>query len=606
MKKCLIVLSICSVVLFLSMSPRMRDGRYRGVEQTLDYFRVNASSFAESTADLQQSIKQLDKNNPASVDKAITSLKECRLRFKNIEFFFNYFFRSLSVIYNAPAVVEVEEPFLEYREPIGLQVIASLLFADDPFAEKEQLVAQASLVYEAAGDLHALLYQLPVTDEQVLESIQLELINVMTLGIAGFDTPELKTGISESKQTLLALQEVLQPFLTSSKESDSVRFYMNAAIEFIHKNESFDVFDRLGFLTGAALPLQECLRYFIRKEGLELNTTGVLNYKTVNIFRPGAIDINHTLEVDSAMAALGKTLFFEKALSGNRTRSCATCHQPEKYFTDGLVKSIALDGHSTVQRNSPTLLYAAFQYSQFWDGRVKHLEEQIKDVLQNPVEMNADHQQIITYLKTDKHYAAKFDQLFGNTQKDSTISIANVASSIAAFIKTLAPFQSPFDRYMNGDKTALTKEQVNGFNLFMGKAMCGTCHTAPMFNGLTPPLYERTVLEIVGTTNSNNFTAPALSADSGRYATYPIDFYMGAFKTPGLRNVAHTAPYMHNGALSTLEDVLVFYNKGGGQGLGLHVPNQTLSGDSLQLSTAEMANVISFLHSLSDPQYSFR
>jgi cytochrome c peroxidase len=601
MKKCLIILSICCVVFFLSMSPHIRDGRHRGVEQTLDYFRVNATSFAESTADLQQSIKQLDKNNPASVDKALTSLKECRLRFKSIEFFFNYFFRSLSSIYNAPPVIEVEEPFLEYREPIGLQVIASLLFADDPFAEKEQLLAQASLVYESAGDLHALLYQLPVTDEQILESIQLELINVMTLGIAGFDTPELKTGVIEAKQTLLAVREVLHPFLTNSPESDSVRFYMNAAIEFIHKIESFDAFDRLGFLTGGALPLQEHLRYFIRKEGLELNTTGVLNYTTANIFRSDAFNINNVLTVDSAMAALGRILFFEKALSGNHTRSCATCHQPEKYFTDGLVKSMSLDGRSTVQRNAPTLLYAAFQYSQFWDGRVKHLEEQIKNVLQNPAEMNADHQQIITYLKTDKRYANKFDQLFGNKQNDSAVSIENVALSIAAFIKTLAPFQSAFDRYLNGDKRALTKQQINGFNLFMGKAMCGTCHTAPLFNGLTPPFYERTVLEIIGTTNSSDFTIPVLSDDSGRYATYPIDFYKGAFKTPGLRNVANTAPYMHNGALTTLEEVLVFYNKGGGQGLGLHVPNQTLAGDSLQLSTAEMANVISFLHSLSDP-----
>jgi cytochrome c peroxidase len=167
-------------------------------------------------------------------------------------------------------------------------------------------------------------------------------------------------------------------------------------------------------------------------------------------------------------------------------------------------------------------------------------------------------------------------------------------------METLSPFNSPFDKYIAGDKNALTKQQIRGFNLFMGKAQCGTCHYAPVFNGLIPPLYKRTEFEILGTTKNTDFKNPELDADSGRYTTFPTKYYMGAFKTPTVRNIARTAPYMHNGAFATLEQVLEFYNKGGGVGLGLNVPMQTLSPKPLQLDSSEVNDIISFLHSLTD------
>ncbi len=134
----------------------------------------------------------------------------------------------------------------------------------------------------------------------------------------------------------------------------------------------------------------------------------------------------------------------------------------------------------------------------------------------------------------------------------------------------------------------------------MGKAQCGTCHFAPVFNGLIPPLYKRTELEVLGVTRNVDFTKPQLDTDSGRFASFPIIFYMGAFKTPTVRNVAKTAPYMHNGAFPTLEKVLDFYNKGGGEGLGLNVPTQTLSPKPLKLDSNEVRNIIEFLNSLTD------
>ncbi|MFI5128424.1 MAG: cytochrome-c peroxidase [Chitinophagales bacterium] len=592
------LIGLCVGLLSLTIVPKKLEAI--GVESTLNYFKQQSVSFAQSTADLQEKIRKIKDSDPSKLASAKGALKKCRLQYKNIEFFLNYFFSTVAIIYNAPPVPEAEEPFLEYRDPTGLQVIEQLLFSAKPEKQKKEMLQQVSLIRTAAEDLNSLLYNLPIDDAQILESIRLELISVMTQGIAGFDAPELKTGISEAKQVLTAFQLLLSPYLdTKGRMADSVTYYLNAAVKRTG-NSNFNSFDRLDFLTNAALPFEHYLNLFIRENGFGLNTVKALNYEADNLFDPRAIIVNDNREISPALVALGRKLFFETVLSGNNSRSCATCHQPEKYFTDGLTKSITMDGVSTVKRNAPTLLYSAFQYSQFWDGSVKNFEDQVKTVLRNPIEMNADHVVIVKRLKDKEHYVHDFNGAFPGNKEQDAITIDNVVLSISAFLKTLAPFDSPFDRYIRGDNTAMNPEQKKGFNLFMGKALCGTCHTAPLFNGLTPPLYNKTSLEVVGTTTNINFKSPHLDPDSGRYATYRLAFLKGAFKTPGLRDIAKTAPYMHNGQFPTLESVLDFYNKGGGQGMGLKVPNQTLSSTPLKLTKEEIRSIIAFFQSLTD------
>ena len=179
--------------------------------------------------------------------------------------------------------------------------------------------------------------------------------------------------------------------------------------------------------------------------------------------------------------------------------------------------------------------------------------------------------------------------------------IASIAKAIAAYIRTLHPQNSPFDKYIQGGPDSLlTTSQVRGANLFMGKAQCATCHFMPLFNGLIPPDYTVTEFEVLGTTRTDRLDEPQLSKDQGRYNVYPLPFFKGAFKTPTVRNTAVTAPYMHNGAFHSLEKVLEFYNKGGGQGLGLSMPSQTLSSHALGLTKKEMQDIIRFLHALTD------
>lgn len=603
MRKFLVLLALGVCVVILGLINPSLDERNIGVDTTLAYFKEHAVGFANSTANLQDAIDNITKTDTQSIVKAKDALKECRLQYKSIEFFLDYFFKSTSIIYNAPPNYEVEEPFMEYREPSGLQVIEGVLFDDDPAAHQKELAEQIYLIHSSAKDLNSLLYNLDINDSKVLESARLGLVGVITLGTTGFDAPELKSGIAESRQVLTTIKTVLTPFLQDKNEyTDSVKYYLDKTINFLEKSNDFDAFNRLDFLTQAALPLQDKLGLFISKSGKVYNASGILNYKAKNLFSADAMRINPVAS-SKEITELGKKLFFERALSGNGSRSCASCHNEDKYFTDALPKSLALDGKTTVERNAPTLLYVAYQHSQFWDGRVKNLNEQIMEVLKNPVEMDADYDVIVQRMKASIFYTDAFKKAFP-TEKES-INIHNLSLAISAFLQTLAPFNSAFDQYLQGNHKAMSKQQVRGFNLFMGKAQCGTCHFAPIFNGLTPPLFDRTDVEVLGTTKDSNFKEPKLDADSGKYSTYPIIYFKGAFKTPTVRNIAKTAPYMHNGSFETLEQVLEFYNKGGGAGLGLDVPTQTLSAKPLNLTDKEMKDIIEFLKSLTDPYSSF-
>ncbi|HTI09921.1 MAG TPA: cytochrome c peroxidase [Puia sp.] len=602
MMRAIIILGILSgSCLLLTGLMRPAPPQASGVGVSIAYFRKEAPEFAKSCKELFSALQSIDPSTPPSLGKARQKLIECRLHYKKIEFFLEYFFRSSSRIYNSPPKYEGEEPDMEYQSPVGLQVIESLLYQPPVAGKKNELLQQAGAVAGSAADLSSLLYDFQTDDRQILESLRVELIRVITLGITGYDAPSLKSGLAESYEVLQSMRFQLQPYLTAGEtRSDSLLAFLDKAIGQLRNNPGFDAFDRVSFLTGSALPLQRQLRLFIRERKLELNTNGVLNYEADNLFSPDALVADNFPRGDaapgaaepaglrmgpvdsaaeaagcqSALIAAGQKLFFDKTLSGNGQRSCATCHNPEKMFTDQLPSNKTFDGHGLLRRNTPTLLYSGFQYRQFWDGKVNTLEEQVKTVLRDPLEMNG---------------AARGEAEMGQ-----------LSAAIAAYVRSLHPFNSPFDRYMQGDNRALGLREKKGANLFMGKAQCATCHFIPLFNGLIPPDYKLTEFEVLGTTRTDEFNKPRLSADEGRYALYPFAFYKGAFKTPTVRNTALTYPYMHNGAYHSLEKVLEFYNKGGGAGLGLKVPAQTLPDRPLHLSKEEMEDIILFLKALTD------
>jgi cytochrome c peroxidase len=319
-------------------------------------------------------------------------------------------------------------------------------------------------------------------------------------------------------------------------------------------------------------------------------------------FDPTAFAPDFAESTSPAIVRLGERLFHEPRLSGPGTRSCATCHSPALAFTDGKAHPDLLVATTTPKRNVPTLLNAAFQPALFDDSRVGSLEAQAEAVLANPTEMAGGAELAATRLRSDTSYSKSFAQAFvkPTPATDSVVTGQRLRVAIAAYVRTLVALDSRFDRAVRGDTSALAADERRGFTLFMGKARCGTCHFAPLFTGTLPPEFVESEPEIIGVPDQMATRHAKVDADLGRGAVDHEPAHAGAFKVPTLRNVAVTAPYMHNGAYRTLEQVVDFYNRGGGRGIGARVPGQTLPSQPLGLSAQERRDLVAFLRSLTD------
>jgi cytochrome c peroxidase len=274
-------------------------------------------------------------------------------------------------------------------------------------------------------------------------------------------------------------------------------------------------------------------------------------------------------------AELGRILYFDRRLSADGTVSCASCHDPNHAFTDGASSSTGIHGQRG-NRSAPTILNRAFSLAQFWDGRAGSLEDQVKGPMANPIEMGNTHEAIVATLENIAGYRVLFGKAFGS----GAIDIDRVAMAIACFERTVLSGNAPYDRYKRGGKTALTVEQVSGMTLFFGKAACDRCHEGANF---TLNAYANIG---VGTDKPG--------PDAGRYAVTHDARDWGVFKVPTLREIEHTAPYMHDGSLKTLDEVVEFYNKGG-------IPNKNLDSNIRQLHLTEQqkSELVAFLKSLS-------
>lgn len=308
----------------------------------------------------------------------------------------------------------------------------------------------------------------------------------------------------------------------------------------------------------------------------------------------GAFDANYFINFEeqsmtSERIALGKMLFFNPILSNNSGRTCATCHQPDKAFTDGEPKSFALGFNGMrISRNAPTLLNASFQAAQFADSRVTFLEDQASDVIRNPQEMHGSLPDAVAALRNEPESRKLFEEAYSDGVTES-----NLKNAIASYIRSLSSLDTRLDRHFRGDETLLTAEEKSGFNLFMGKAKCATCHFFPLFNGTVPPAYQETESEVLGTPATAE--GKSVDPDVGKFVLTKREPHRYAFKTPTVRHVALTAPYMHNGVFKTLEEVVDFYDQGGGNGLGFNLENQTLPFDKLNLTVSEKKALVAFM-----------
>ena len=286
-------------------------------------------------------------------------------------------------------------------------------------------------------------------------------------------------------------------------------------------------------------------------------------------------------------------------LSGNNSRSCASCHKPEKAFSDNSRTSLSFSNNGNIHRNTPVLVNSAFQMSQFWDGRVTYIEDQIDQVISNPLEMHGNLDNAAKLLRESDEYKKLFSAAFPH-EDGNEISSATIGKALATYVRSLQSFDSRFDQYMRGDFEALSESELKGFNLFMGKGKCATCHFLPLFNGSVPPFFKETESEILGVPASTSKSNAVIDDDKGKYHKFPHFLLENMFKTPTVRNIALTAPYMHNGVFQTLDEVIEFYEDGGGNGLNLQLENQTLPSDKLNLTAQEKSALIDFMHALTD------
>ena len=218
-------------------------------------------------------------------------------------------------------------------------------------------------------------------------------------------------------------------------------------------------------------------------------------------------------------------------------------------------------------------------------------------MLNNKNEMHGSAQAAAEKIIIQKEYTEMYKKAYENAPLSQAAN--NICNAVACFERTLIALNSKFDMHMNG-QNKMTVNEIEGFNLFMGKAKCGTCHFTPLFNGSKPPRYYYTESEVIGTPQKNVKQNAAIDIDEGRFAITGLPMHKYAFKTPTLRNVALTAPYMHNGVFTTLEQVVDFYNAGGGKGLKIAPKNQTLPFDKLNLTKKEKSNLVLFMKALTD------
>jgi cytochrome c peroxidase len=281
--------------------------------------------------------------------------------------------------------------------------------------------------------------------------------------------------------------------------------------------------------------------------------------------------------------SLGRKLFYENKLSADLSLSCASCHNPLMGFTDGRRHSKGVDG-KIGSRNAPTVINTAYSPVQFWDGRASSLEEQAGGPIANPIEMNQTHDVCVSRLAADASYKADFEKAFG----PGAVTIGKVENAIASFERTLISGNSSFDLYeFGGDKNALRPTAIRGLAIFRDKKKgnCATCHTI----GEKYALFTDGKFHNIGA----GVNGEGDLTDLGRYNETKVEAEKGAFKTPTLRNVAKTGPYMHDGSLKTLKDVVDFYAGGGNSNpyLDKEIKAITLSGQ-------ERADLVDFLESL--------
>lgn len=455
-----------------------------------------------------------------------------------------------------------------------------------------------------------------LTDEDIFEALHLQMIRISTLGLSNGDLVIDQAGLPALKGQFSSWADMMR-LIADELPKQHVQFkqkllqQLDASQRVLESQHDLFAFDRMNFLTEHLIPLSHYLKKARLAMNVQLKTQFAAIYADAasvydnNVFNADFFAPGEEARFSEAKAALGKFLFFDPVLSGNNQRACASCHKPELAFTDGNIRSMNFE-RGDLPRNAPTVINSAFQKAQFWDLRSGSLEDQLDSVINSPDELHSSFEDVIKIINASPEYKKLFYAAFPET-KTTGIQRKHVKIAIASYERTLTGLNSRFDQYVRGDKSKLTQSEISGFNVYMGKGKCASCHYAPLFAGALPPYFEFTDHRSIGVPLQDSMKVYQVDIDTGASKVFKTTFTHFSFKVPTVRNVALTAPYMHNGVFKTLEQVVDFYEDAGGVKFANDMrpgmkglPFFMILPQKLHLTDKEKADLVAFMKALTD------
>lgn len=576
--------------------------------------RINALD--KSQQQLLQLIQQSDLHNEADVAKIKEQINATRIQMKSVDFWVRYLEPVMYRRINGPLPVEWEtEVFEKFEAPYkreGTGLTQATLYLDEENPTKEHLAYLVQSSIEAINTYKA---------DSITEAFnsyhhfflcnRLYLLNLAAIYTTGFECPETDNVVKELELMMHDVQEIYTAYNNTYPNTPLTEPYLNLynkALSFVAAQpKDFAQFDHFTFIKDFISPLYLQNQKYINQYrvysksfvdySLTKNETTIFDKRIYNGQNPKGIFLRADEEGLKELDRVGKLLFYDPILSGNNKRSCVSCHKPNEYFTDTAVAtSLDFDPTKKLPRNTPSLINVEYNHLVMMDGKHISLQAQTKDVITNYAEMGGKEQDILEKVMSCNEYSKTFKKLLKYTPTEKEVTLDHIAAAITYYYNKFSTAYSPFDDAMNG-KATLDASAQHGFNLFMSKAQCATCHFVPQFNGVKPP-FVGSEFEVLGVPGDKLYAS--LSKDRGRYEVHKADETMNAFRTGSIRNSDYTKPYMHNGVFTTMEEVVDFYDAGGGAGHGLTVSNQTLSADSLKLTKAEKKDLLKFISSLNE------
>lgn len=582
-----------------------------------DLYFQRISALNNELTILKEVIGGTDLSTDAGKKNLYIEIRKCRKALKGVDFWTRYLEMNAYRYLNAPIPVEWETEVFEKfekpyrREGYGLTVFENALNGNVTDTDSLENDIIPSIRMMAAYYSDSVTKNLKTFDHFYFAN-RLYLLNLAVIYTTGFECPDSSSIIPELKTMLTDVEGIYKTynatFASYPLKYDYLGLYAKLKAFVNSQPSDFKKFDHYAYIRDYINPLFALNQQYIR----EYNAASVnLNDYTLNnnansIFDKKLYAGQNTLGIYSGVTdeklikrikETGKLLFYDPILSGNNERSCKSCHKPKECFTDtSMATALNIDRVRHLTRNTPSLVNVVYNHLLMLDGKHINLQNQARGVITNPNEMGGNEKEVLEKVMSCQEYKVAFEEYKKYTYKNKDVTFDHIISAITAYVGDFDNYIAPFDNAMN-NKTGLNKESVEGFNLFMGKAQCQTCHYLPVFNGVRPP-YISSEFEVIGVPADTNYSA--LSPDSGRADIYFSSEMYHAFRTNTLRNSTYTKPYMHNGVFKTMSDVLDFYNAGGGAGKGLKIKNQTLSSQPLHLTDTEKKALLAFIRTLDE------